>query len=106
MQAVEWKKDYEEFEEVTRQFYAGEVPAQKYKGFSGGFGSYAQRGGKASMLRLRLPGGRVTLDKLGFIVDAVERYHIDKVHFTTCQTIQLHYRDADAVCAVAVVALD
>lgn len=106
MQAVEWKKDYEEFEEVTRQFYAGEVPAQKYKGFSGGFGSYAQRGGKASMLRLRLPGGRVTLDKLGFIVDAVERYHIDKVHFTTCQTIQLHNLDADAVCALAVEALD
>ena len=106
MQAVEWKKDYEEFEEVTRQFYAGEVPAQKYKGFSGGFGSYAQRGGKASMLRLRLPGGRVTLDKLGFIVDAVERYHIDKVHFTTCQTIQLHNLDADAVCALALDALD
>ena len=39
MQAAEWKKDYEEFEEVTRQFYAGEVPSPKYKGFSGGFGS-------------------------------------------------------------------
>ena len=38
MQAAEWKKDYEEFEEVTRQFYAGEVPSPKYKGFSGGFG--------------------------------------------------------------------
>ena len=90
MQAAEWKKDYEEFEEVTRQFYAGEVPSPKYKGFSGGFGSYAQRGGKASMLRLRLPGGRVDREKLGFVVRAVEKYKIDKVHFTTCQTIQLH----------------
>ena len=26
MQTAEWKKDYEEFEKVTRQFYAGEVP--------------------------------------------------------------------------------
>lgn len=106
MQAVEWKKDYEEFEEVTRQFYAGEVPAQKYKGFSGGFGSYAQRGGKASMLRLRLPGGRVSREKLGFVVDAIEKYNIDKVHFTTCQTIQLHNLNADAVCELAVKALD
>ena len=106
MQAVDWKKDYEEFEEVTRQFYAGEVPAQKYKGFSGGFGSYAQRGGKASMLRLRLPGGRVSREKLKFVVDAVEKYHIDKVHFTTCQTIQLHNLNADSVCALAVEALD
>ena len=28
-----------------------------YKGFSGGFGSYAQRENGYSMLRLRLPGG-------------------------------------------------
>lgn len=106
MQAAEWKKDYEEFEEVTRQFYAGEVPVQKYKGFSGGFGSYAQRGGKASMLRLRFPGGRVSKEKLGFVAGAIERYGIDKVHFTTCQTIQFHNLDADAVCALAVEALD
>lgn len=72
---------------MTRQFYAGEVPIPKYKGFSGGFGSYAQRGGKSSMLRLRLPGGRVDMDKLGFVVNAIDKYGIDRVHFTTCQTI-------------------
>lgn len=106
MQAVDWKKDYEEFEKTARQFYAGEIPAQKYKGFSGGFGSYAQRGGKASMLRLRLPGGRVSREKLGFVVNAIEKYNIDKVHFTTCQTIQLHNLGVDAVCELAVEALD
>lgn len=59
MQEMEWKKDYEEFEKVTRQFYAGEVTAPQYKGFSGGFGSYAQRGGKKSMLKAS-PAGRKT----------------------------------------------
>ena len=106
MNTENWKKDYEEFEKVTRQFYAGEVSVPEYKGFSGGFGSYAQRGGKASMLRLRLPGGRVTKDKLKFITDSIRKYNIDKVHFTTCQTIQLHNLNADAVCAIAVEALD
>lgn len=106
MQAFEWKNDYDEFEKVARQFYAGEIPAQKYKGFSGGFGSYAQRGGKVSMLRLRLPGGRVSKEKLGFIVNAIEKYDIDKVHFTTCQTIQLHNLGVDAVCELAVEALN
>ena len=96
MNTENWKKDYEEFEKVTRQFYAGEVSVPEYKGFSGGFGSYAQRGGKASMLRLRLPGGRVTKDKLKFVVDSIRKYNIDKVHFTTCQTIQLHNLNADA----------
>lgn len=106
MQTGEWKKDYDEFEKVTRQFYAGEVTIQEYKGFSGGFGSYAQRGGKSSMLRLRLPGGRISKEKLGFIVNGIEKYKIDKVHFTTCQTIQLHNLNADAVCDLAVAALD
>lgn len=106
MESMEWKKDYEEFEEVTRQFYAGVVPIPKYKGFSGAFGSYAQRGGKASMLRLRLPGGRADKEKLKFISEAIKKYNIDKIHFTTCQTIQLHNLGADAVCDLAVAALD
>lgn len=106
IEAKEWKADYEEFEKVTRQFYAGEVTVPQYKGFSGGFGSYAQRGGKASMLRLRLPGGRISKGKLGFVAESIEKYQIDKVHFTTCQTIQLHNLSADTVCALAVEALE
>ena len=98
MQTVEWKKDYEEFEKVTREFYAGEVPAAKYKGFSGGFGSYAQKGGKASMLRLRMPGGRVTKEKMQFVANAIKEHKIDKIHLTTCQTIQLHNLSEDSVC--------
>lgn len=33
-----------EFREKTRLFYAGEMSKGDYKGFSGKFGSYAQRG--------------------------------------------------------------
>lgn len=106
MQSVEWKKDYEEFVKVTRQFYAGEVDMKAYKGFSGGFGSYAQRGGQASMLRLRTPGGRVNQEKLKFVADSIQKYQIDKLHFTTCQTIQLHNLSEKTVCELAVAALD
>ncbi len=86
----EFREDLSEFREMTRKFYAGEVSQKEYKSFSGGFGSYAQRGGQASMLRLRLPGGRLTKEKLKFVVDVIAEYGVDKVHFTTCQTIQLH----------------
>ena len=106
MDAKQWREDYKEFEKVTRQFYAGEVTVPQYKGFSGGFGSYAQRGGKASMLRLRLPGGRVTKEKMKFVADSIKKYQIDKVHLTTCQTIQFHNLSADTVCSLAVEALD
>ena len=106
MDAKQWREDYKEFEKVTRQFYAGEVTVPQYKGFSGGFGSYAQRGGKASMLRLRLPGGRVTKEKMKFVADSIKKYQIDKVHLTTCQTIQFHNLSSDTVCSLAVEALD
>ena len=70
----EFKADLKDFREMTEKFYAKEVSVKYYKGFSGGFGSYAQKGGEASMLRLRMPGGRVTKEKLKFLVDSIERY--------------------------------
>lgn len=44
----EFKADLKEFREMTEKFYAKEVSVKDYKGFSGGFGSYAQKGGEAS----------------------------------------------------------
>ena len=93
----EFKADLKEFREMTEKFYAKEVSVKDYKGFSGGFGSYAQKGGEASMLRLRMPGGRVTKEKLKFLVDSIERYDVKRAHITTCQTVQFHDLDAKAV---------
>lgn len=96
----EFKEDMTEFREMTDKFYAKEVSMKEYKGFSGGFGSYAQKGGNASMLRLRLPGGRLTKEKLKFVADSIAEYDVDKAHFTTCQTIQLHNLSAKTVCEI------
>ena len=102
----EFKEDLTEFREVTDRFYAKEVSMKEYKGFSGGFGSYAQKGGNASMLRLRIPGGRLTKEKLRFVAGAVKEYGVEKAHFTTCQTIQFHNLNAEAVCGIMEKALD
>lgn len=102
----EFKEDLTEFREVTDRFYAKEVSTKEYKGFSGGFGSYAQKGGNASMLRLRIPGGRLTKEKLRFVAGAVAEYGVEKAHFTTCQTIQFHNLNAEAVCGIMEKALD
>ena len=105
IQPEDWKEDYKEFDEATEKFYSGEMDTKTYKGISGGFGSYAQRGGKASMLRLRMSGGVMDLKKLKFIADAIETYHIKRVHLTTCQTLQLHDLDEETVKILAVEAL-
>lgn len=86
-----FRKDMNTFYEQTKAFYAGKINKNQYKGISGGFGSYAERDGKANMLRLRLPGGRIPKDTLAFIVEQVQKHQINTMKLTTCETIQLHH---------------
>lgn len=73
-----WKQDLPAFREKTDEFYAGTLDKGAYKGFSGLYGSYAQKGGKASMLRLRMTAGRVTRDKLAFVAQAIRTYSVPR----------------------------
>ena len=72
------------FAEKLRAFDNGELEPKAYKGFSGGFGSYAQRNG-GNMLRLRMAGGRLTIPRLGFVVDAAERCGVPLYEYTPSQ---------------------
>ena len=87
---TELKDQIEEFRKKTEAFAKGEISVKDFKGFSGKFGSYAQRGGEAGMLRLRMAGGQLSKDKLKAIIDICGKYDIKLLHMTTCQTIQLH----------------
>lgn len=94
------------FQEKTAQFYDGSISQSEYKGLSGFYGSYAQRGGGANMLRLRMTAGRVTKERMSFTADMLKKHGISKMHFTTCQTIQLHNLQPDAVYDIMERALD
>lgn len=95
---TEFLPDLEEFKEKTMKFHNKEMTVAEYKGFSGGFGSYAERGGATHMLRLRMAGGRVTKERLKFITEVCDKYHIYKMKLTTCQSIQLHNLEAADLC--------
>ena len=79
-----------DFQKTLDAFQQGEIDKKAYKSISGGMGTYAQRDQARHMLRLRLPGGRLTVERLGFLADTVERYGVQKLKLTTCETIQLH----------------
>ena len=102
----DFRQELGQFREMTEKFYKKEISMKEYKGFSGGFGSYAQKGGNANMLRLRMAGGRLTKEKLGFIVKSLKKYQINRLHFTTCQTVQLHDLLPETVYALMEEALD
>lgn len=104
--AETFRADLPEFREKSAAFFAGEMSKVAYKGFSGYYGTYAQRDGKASMLRLRMPAGCVTPEKLAFTAEMIRKHGIGRVHFTTCQTIQLHDLTQEAVCDIIERALD
>jgi len=91
---------FEDFREATWKFHCGELGVKEYKGVSGRFGSYAQKGGERHMLRLRMTGGSINKKDLKFIVDCIDRYKIDLVHMTTCQSLQFHNLDKDEVCEI------
>ena len=65
--------EIESFQETISAFDRGELDRKAYKGISGGLGSYAQRDASKHMLRLRLPAGRLTLDRLKFLAEVAER---------------------------------
>ena len=77
-------------EEKIGEFDGGSLDRKTYKGISGGFGTYAQRDPARHMVRLRLPGGRLPSAQLKFIADSIERYQVEKIKLTTCETVQLH----------------
>lgn len=95
-----------EFEHKTRQFVQKEISMKEYKGYSGGFGSYAQRGGESFMLRLRMNQGRITKEKLKFIIDQCEEHGVTRTHCTTCQTVQLHDVKPEALTLIMKEALE
>ncbi len=84
-------------EEMIKKFSACEVDAKSYKSFSGSYGTYAQKGGKNHMLRLRTTGGEVSPKQMAFIAETVKKHNIDLIHSTTCQTIQLHNLSPESV---------
>lgn len=86
-----FKPDLHIFDEATKKFFAKELSPSEYKGTSGGFGAYGERGANTLMYRLRFSSGIVTADDLKALLELIPKYNVPMVHFTTCQSIQLHH---------------
>lgn len=92
-----YRTEIEDFRKTIGAFQAGDLSKKDYKGISGGMGSYAQRDPDGHMLRLRMPGGRLTAERLGFLADTVAAYQVKRLKLTTCETVQLHDLAAEQV---------
>lgn len=89
--------DYPKFEDMTHKFYKKELSIADYKGQSGAYGSYAERGANTGMSRWRFNGGRMTRKHMQFLADSIRKYNLQHVHFTTGQCLQMHGLDGDTI---------
>ena len=100
------KEEIGEFREAGHKFVNKEITSAEFKGKSGGMGVYAQRGGKAFMIRLRIPCGILSFSHLKLIHKFAVQYGLERIHLTTRQAIQLHDLDIDSVCDIMETAID
>lgn len=90
IESASWKQDLPAFREKTAAFYRGELKKNDYKGFSGLYGSYVQKGRKGKYASSPHDSGQRFKRKMLFIANMIREYQVKKMHFTTCQSIQLH----------------
>ena len=100
------RNEMKDFREKGHQFVNGELNMMQFKHVSGGFGVYAHKGGKEFMIRLRIPSGMLTFDQLNTVYNLATKYHMERIHLTTRQAIQLHGLSIDEVCDLMEEALD
>lgn len=89
--------DYPKFEDMTRKFYKKEMSIADYKGQSGAYGSYAERGANTGMSRWRFNCGRIQKEQMEFLADTIRKYNLTHVHFTTGQCLQMHGLDGETI---------
>ena len=87
--------DFEEidrFEQAVQTFFNGHIDADRFTAIRLQQGVYGQRQEGVNMLRVKVPGGRLTLEQLEALADVTESYaQRDIAHITTRQSIQIHF---------------
>ena len=80
------------FEKTLHAFLQGEVDSERFTALRLQFGVYGQRQEGVNMLRVKVPGGRITPLQLEALADVTERYaQVGHANITTRQSIQIHH---------------
>lgn len=84
-------EDAAEFRAAYAKHTSGEWDAAKWQGFRLRFGVYGQLQPNVHMVRMKIPGGVLSLDDARTVSEAVRRWGGGKMHVTTRQDIQTHF---------------
>jgi sulfite reductase (ferredoxin) len=93
-------QEIENFRREIERLQAGTIPEEKFKRFRLQHGIYGQRQKDVQMVRVKIPAGVLTADKLRALADIAERYSTGKGHVTTRQDVQFHFIKLNQIPAV------
>jgi sulfite reductase (NADPH) hemoprotein beta-component len=80
------------FDQALQDYQGLQMDVDRFTAARLQMGIYGQRQEGVNMVRIKLPGGRVSGPQLNVIADMLEKYaRHDVVHITTRQDIQMHY---------------
>jgi len=99
MESGFWTERYEELRTRLDEFCVGKISSAELKKVGAPFGIYEQRNGRF-MVRVRVTGGDISLEKLQLIADISHRNNVGHIHLTTRQCIQLHDVPAENIYSI------
>lgn len=89
------EKDIIELERKIQLFKEGKIDEERFRSLRLARGVYGQRQQGVQMIRIKVPYGRLTSNKLRKISDVSDEYSTGRLHITTRQDIQIHYVNLD-----------
>lgn len=89
------EKDIIELERKIQLFKDGKIDEERFRSLRLARGVYGQRQQGVQMIRIKVPYGRLTSNKLRKISDVSDEYSTGRLHITTRQDIQIHYVNLD-----------
>ncbi len=86
------RDEIERYADALRSYQDGAIDTDRFTAIRLQQGIYGQRQDGVNMVRIKIPGGRLTAAQLETIAATLEKYaRHDVVHITTRQDIQMHY---------------
>ncbi|MFY9268833.1 MAG: sulfurtransferase TusA family protein [Candidatus Manganitrophaceae bacterium] len=93
-------KEIEAFGLQVERLRRKEIPEEKFKKFRLQQGIYGQRQKGFQMVRVKIPAGTLSPQKLRCLAEVAERYSTGKGHVTTRQDLQFHFVKLENITAV------
>ena len=86
------RDEIDRFEQAVQTFFNGHIDADRFTAVRLQQGVYGQRQEGVNMLRVKVPGGRMTAAQLAALAEVTETYSQRGIaHITTRQAIQIHF---------------